>query len=163
MIAERLEPKKIIFGLKGDFTEAVDRLCACSDLEGLATKLHAAKPQQQAERYSYIGQGVAVPHVRIDNLPTPELILGLSVQGLKLNDERVHVVLLLATPAEQPAQHLQLLQRTSEGIRVAMDAGTGVVSAVLARPRDGQLNDDRDDRRKNDHRQHCQRAGVVIV
>lgn len=113
MIAERLEPKKIILGLKGDFTEAVDRLCVCSDLEGLATKLHAAKPQQQAERYSYIGQGVAVPHVRIDNLPTPELILGLSVQGLKLNDERVHVVLILATPAEQPAQHLQLLQRIS--------------------------------------------------
>ncbi|HEY6998467.1 MAG TPA: HAD-IC family P-type ATPase [Candidatus Binatia bacterium] len=113
MIAERLEAKKIIFGLKGDFTEAVDRLCVYSDLEGLAPKLHAAKPQHQAERYSYIGQGVAVPHVRIDNLPTPELILGLSVQGLKLNDERVHVVVLLATPAEQPAQHLQLLQRIS--------------------------------------------------
>jgi hypothetical protein len=52
MIAERLEAKKIIFGLKGDFTEAVDRLCVYSDLEGLAPKLHAAKPQHQAERYS---------------------------------------------------------------------------------------------------------------
>ena len=70
MIAERLEPKKIIFGLKGDFTEAVDRLCVYSDLEGLAAKLHAAKPQHKAERYSYIGEGIAVPHLRIDNLPT---------------------------------------------------------------------------------------------
>ena len=113
MIAERLDHQKIVFGLKGDFSQAVDRLCSYSQLPDLAAKLHGLKSQQKPERYSYIGHGVAVPHVRIDNLPGPELILGLSPEGLKLNDEHVHVILLLATPAEQPAQHLQLLQRIS--------------------------------------------------
>lgn len=113
MIAERLDQRKIVFGLTGDFAQALDRLCSYSPVEDLAAKLHEAKPQQKAERYSYIGNGIAVPHVRIDNLPIPELILGLSPDGLKLNHERVHVILLLATPTEQPAQHLQLLQRIS--------------------------------------------------
>jgi mannitol/fructose-specific phosphotransferase system IIA component (Ntr-type) len=113
MIAERLDQRKIVFGLEGDFDQALDRLCSYSSLPDLAAKLHEAKPQHKPERYSYIGQGVAVPHVRIDNLPGPELILGLSPEGLKLNNERVHVLLLLATPTEQPAQHLQLLQRIS--------------------------------------------------
>jgi len=113
MIAERLDQRKIVFGLTGDFAQALDRLCSYSPVQDFAAKLHAAKPQHKAERYSYIGNGIAVPHLRIDNLPTPELILGLSSEGLKLNHERVHVVLLLATPAEQPEQHLQFLQRIS--------------------------------------------------
>src|ERR1044071_7511489 len=113
MIAERLDQRKIAFGLKGDFAPALDRLCSYSSLADLAARLHQPISRRKPERYSYIGQGVAVPHVRIDNLPGPELILGLSPEGLKLNNERVHVILLLATPTEQQAQHLQLLQRIS--------------------------------------------------
>jgi sodium/potassium-transporting ATPase subunit alpha len=111
MIVERLDPVKIVFGLKGDFTQALDQLCARSPLKDLAARLHAEKPNQKTERYSYIGNGIAVPHVRLDNLSAPELILGLSPEGLTLNNDKVQVVLFLATPAEQPAQHLQLLQR----------------------------------------------------
>lgn len=113
MIAERLDRQRIVFGLKGDFSQALDRLCSHSPLPDLAAKLHEPKLQHKTERYSYLGHGVAVPHVRIDNLPGPELILGLSPEGLKLDNDRVHVVLLLATPTEQPTQHLQLLQRIS--------------------------------------------------
>jgi sodium/potassium-transporting ATPase subunit alpha len=111
MIAERLDPEKIVFGLKGDFALALDQLCARSQFKDLAARLHAQKPNQKTERYSYIGDGIAVPHVRLNDLPAPELILGLSPDGLAFNNDRVRVVLLLATPAEQPAQHLQLLQR----------------------------------------------------
>jgi potassium/sodium efflux P-type ATPase len=111
MIVERLEPDKILFGLKGDFSEAVDRLCRRSALPDLADQLRAKNSSHDLDRYSYIGDGVAVPHIRIDNLSTPELILGLSPNGLSFNQHTVHLILLLATPAEQPAQHLQLLQR----------------------------------------------------
>ncbi|HVO92172.1 MAG TPA: HAD-IC family P-type ATPase, partial [Terriglobales bacterium] len=113
MIAERLDPKKIAFGLKGDFTQAVDQLCARSSLPDLAARLRAQKPDEKNQRYSYIGHGIALPHLRIANLAEPELILGFSAEGLVFNNHRVHVILLLATPAEQPAQHLQLLQRIS--------------------------------------------------
>ncbi len=111
MIAERLEPEKILFGLKGDFPGVIDRLCARSALPELAEQFHAQKPNHGVDRYSYLGEGFAVPHLRLDNLAAPELILGLSPEGLSFDDHKVHVVLLLATPAAHPAQHLQLLQR----------------------------------------------------
>jgi magnesium-transporting ATPase (P-type) len=111
MIAERLEPGKIVFGLKGDLTHAIDQLCRRSPLPELAVHFRAHRENRANQRYSYIGQGVALPHVRIENLEAPELILGLSPQGLSFDANRVQIILLLATPAEQPAQHLQLLQR----------------------------------------------------
>jgi len=111
MIAERLEPDKILFGLKGNFSEAIDRLCRQSAVPDLAARLHAKEADSDNNRYSYIGNGIAVPHVRMDNLEGPELILGLSSEGISFGNHTINVVLLLATPADQPPQHLQLLQR----------------------------------------------------
>ena len=113
MIAERLEATKIVFGLKGNLSEVIDILCRRSTLPDLTGQFRSHQPDKENERYSYIGDGIAVPHLRIDNLAAPELILGLSPDGLSFNDHKINVVLLLATPAEQPAQHLQLLQRVS--------------------------------------------------
>ncbi|HEX2933248.1 MAG TPA: HAD-IC family P-type ATPase [Candidatus Binatia bacterium] len=113
MIAERLEPGKIVFGLKGELSEAIDQLCSRSRLADLASQFRDQGPNRVNERYSYIGEGVALPHLRIENLAAPELILGLSQQGLAFNKHKIEIVLLLATPAEQPGQHLQLLQRIS--------------------------------------------------
>jgi len=110
MIAERLDSEKIVFGLKGALVTALDGLCARSSVADLAGHFRSQKPGEN-ERYSYLGDGIAVPHVRIDHLAAPELILGLSNDGLSFNDHKINVVLLLATPAEQPPQHLQLLQR----------------------------------------------------
>ena len=110
MIAERLDSEKIVFGLKGPLVKALDGLCARSSVADLAAHFRSQKPGEN-ERYSYLGDGIAVPHVRIDHLAAPELILGLSNDGLSFNHHKINVVLLLATPAEQPPQHLQLLQR----------------------------------------------------
>jgi magnesium-transporting ATPase (P-type) len=113
MIAERLDATKIIFGLRGSFSTAIDHLCARSSLGNLSDQFRSQNRTQINRHYSYIGAGVAVPHLRIENLAAPELVLGLSPQGLSFNDVKVKVILLLVTPAEQPAQHLQMLQRVS--------------------------------------------------
>ncbi|HEX9146005.1 MAG TPA: cation-transporting P-type ATPase, partial [Candidatus Binatia bacterium] len=111
MIAECLGPSKVIFGLKGNLSEVIEKLSSRSSLPDLAERFRSQKPDQQNERYSYIGNGIAVPHLRVEHLPAPELILGLAPEGLSFDGHRIKIVLLLATPAEQPAQHLQLLQR----------------------------------------------------
>lgn len=111
MIAERLEAAKIVFGLRGALAKVIEDLCARSSIPDLTGRFRLQKPDESNERYSYLGDGIAVPHLRIDNLAAPELILGLSPEGLSLNDHKINIVLLLATPAEQPSQHLQLLQR----------------------------------------------------
>jgi sodium/potassium-transporting ATPase subunit alpha len=113
MISERLDQAKIVFGLKGELAGAIDDLSARSAIPELAAQFRAHKSDEHNERYSYIGDGIALPHLRIDNLAEPELIFGLSRAGLRFNDHKINIVLLLATPAERPAEHLQLLQRIS--------------------------------------------------
>jgi sodium/potassium-transporting ATPase subunit alpha len=113
MIAELIKPAKIVFGLKGDFSEAIETLCRRSALAELASRFHDRNADQGNERYSHIGDGIAIPHLRVENLSSPELILGLSPEGISCNNEKIKIILLIATPAEQPAQHLQLLQRLS--------------------------------------------------
>ena len=120
MIPELLEPGNVVFGLSEDFSQAIERLCDHSSLPDLAARFRSQKLDPSNEGYSYIGEGVAVPHLRIDQLPAAELILRISAKGISFNQHKVHIVLFLATPAEQPAQHLQLLQRVSSllpGIR----------------------------------------------
>ena len=101
MIADRLDSEKIVFGLKGTLVKAIDELCARSSIADLASHFRTQKPDEN-ERYSCIGHGIAVPHVRVDHLAAPELVLGISPEGLSSNNHRINVVLLLATPAEQP-------------------------------------------------------------
>ncbi len=111
MIAELLRPAKVVFGLKGSFPQAIDVLCGKSSIPELANQLREKIGNHDEERFSYIGDGIAVPHLRIDGLAAPEVILGFSPQGITLNDHLVKIILVLATPAAQTAQHLQLLQR----------------------------------------------------
>ncbi|MBI2359238.1 MAG: HAD-IC family P-type ATPase [Deltaproteobacteria bacterium] len=113
MIVELLRAEKIIFDLKGSFPEALEsplrRFSSPDRLPELRSGLASAK----ADAYSYIGSHIAIPHVRLEGLPGPELILGLSREGVRLNQHRVQIVLLLVTPAEQTEEHLKLLQRLS--------------------------------------------------
>ncbi|MBF8254523.1 MAG: sodium/potassium-transporting ATPase, partial [Deltaproteobacteria bacterium] len=108
MIAELLRPAQVVFGLQGSFPQAIDMLCGKSAIPGLANQL---REKIGNHGFSYIGDGIAVPHLRVDGLAAPEVILGFSPQGIALNDHVVTIILVLATPAEQAAQHLQLLQR----------------------------------------------------
>jgi sodium/potassium-transporting ATPase subunit alpha len=111
VIVELLQPAKIVFGLKGEFSQVIETLCKQSAIPGLSGQLRNKKINRDEERFSYIGDGIAIPHLRVDNLPAPELILGLSREGITFNNHVIKIVLFLVTPAEQPAQHLQLLQR----------------------------------------------------
>jgi sodium/potassium-transporting ATPase subunit alpha len=111
MIVERLDSAKIVFGLKGELATAIDALSARSSIADLGAQFRAYPDDKRNERYSYIGAGIAMPHLRVDNLAEPELLLGFSPDGLEFNDHQVNLLILLITPAARPAEHLQLLQR----------------------------------------------------
>ncbi len=110
MIAELLRPEKIVMlGPKGDLVQALGELLQHSPLGPQRAEIVAAAVN--ASRYNYIGNEIAIPHVRLENLSAPEMILGLSSQGIKLGSEIVRILLFFASPADQTEQHLQLLQR----------------------------------------------------
>ncbi|MDR0723751.1 MAG: PTS sugar transporter subunit IIA [Endomicrobium sp.] len=63
-----------------------------------------------------IGQGVAIPHAKIDVLTEQMGVLGISHKGIEFNSldgELVHIVFLLVGPVEVAGQHLKALSRIS--------------------------------------------------
>ncbi|MDR0800161.1 MAG: PTS sugar transporter subunit IIA [Endomicrobium sp.] len=63
-----------------------------------------------------IGQGIAIPHGKIDVLQKQIGILGISRKGIEFNSldgELVHIIFLLVGPIEVAGQHLKALSRIS--------------------------------------------------
>ena len=63
-----------------------------------------------------IGQGVAIPHGKIDSIDAQIGALGISQKGVEFNSldgEPVYLIFLLVGPAEVAGQHLKALARVS--------------------------------------------------
>ena len=63
-----------------------------------------------------IGQGIAIPHGKIDVLQKQIGVLGISHKGIEFNSldgEPVHIIFLLVGPVEVAGQHLKALSRIS--------------------------------------------------
>jgi len=72
----------------------------------------------EAEASSYLGQGLAIPHGELVEGDQIVGVMGLSKEGIRSNDtdERVHCVVLLATPSSQRDHHLQVLAAFARAI-----------------------------------------------
>ena len=59
-----------------------------------------------------VGNGVALPHARIDGLSRPYMALGVYPKGLPSpeGDEPIRLVFLLLVPEQQPSRYLQILR-----------------------------------------------------
>jgi mannitol/fructose-specific phosphotransferase system IIA component (Ntr-type) len=113
MIRELLRPERAVIGLVGGFPQALDELLRHSSYPDRIAAIRSALIAPDGGRSVLVGEDVGIPHVRLPGFPAPELILGISSRGVALDGRIAHVLLLLVTPAEQSAQHLQLLQRLS--------------------------------------------------
>ncbi|MBI4522319.1 MAG: HAD-IC family P-type ATPase [Deltaproteobacteria bacterium] len=112
MIAELLKSEKVVVGLKGEVHQALEDLLRRSSFPDRIAEFRAGLTlHRNANPYSYVGDEIAIPHVRLEGLPRPEMILGLSRSGIPLNGHSVKILLFFATPADQTEEHLQLLQR----------------------------------------------------
>jgi len=63
-----------------------------------------------------IGQGIAIPHAKAENVNALAAAVGLSKKGIdfeSLDGEPVHIVFLLVAPKETTADHLKALARIS--------------------------------------------------
>lgn len=75
-----------------------------------------------------IGNGIAIPHVRLKNLESMKIAVGRSSEGVEFNamdDEPVHLFFLLVAPDHATGDHLKALAKISrllrrEGVRRAL-------------------------------------------
>ncbi|MHC4976018.1 MAG: PTS sugar transporter subunit IIA [Planctomycetota bacterium] len=59
------------------------------------------------------GRGVAVPHVKYEEVDSLSAAIGLSQAGIdfsSLDNQPVHSIVLLISPAEKPDEHLQAME-----------------------------------------------------
>ena len=83
-------------------------------LEGLrAEKIIGKIEEREKTGSTFLNEGIALPHARIDALEHPEIVLGLTHDGVldSPTEKPIEVVFLLLSPASGPAAHLQLLAK----------------------------------------------------
>ncbi len=67
-----------------------------------------------------IGHGVAIPHGRMPDLPSPVLALARHVDGVDfeaIDGNPVHIVVLLLVPDSDDRQHLELLAQLARNLQ----------------------------------------------
>lgn len=76
-----------------------------------------------------IGDGVAIPHAKIDGISGPVLLVGLSRRGVKfdgVDDKPCHLFFLALSPSERPEVNLRVLAAIAKVVK-----GSGGLAARL--------------------------------
>ncbi|HMD67446.1 MAG TPA: PTS sugar transporter subunit IIA [Chitinivibrionales bacterium] len=71
---------------------------------------------REAEVSTGIGYGIAIPHARIEGIDRVFMIAGRTVKGIDFNaidEQPVHLVFMMLSPAHASAQYTQLLSSLS--------------------------------------------------
>lgn len=103
--------------------DALDRLVdalhathAISDREAFRKAVY----DRESVMSTGIGQGVAIPHVRIEGVTKPAISLGISRKGLDfdtLDNQLVHAIVLFAMPAGSQKEYLGLLAQVMSALK----------------------------------------------
>lgn len=58
-----------------------------------------------------VGNGIAVPHARIEGIPRPLVAIATSTAGIRFQHDEppVHLILMVLVPKDQPAVYLQII------------------------------------------------------
>ena len=99
-------------GVIGELAESLDKgghlgKAKCSDIIEAVIK-------RENEASTGIGKGVAVPHVKHDDVKDVVAVVGLSRDGIdftSLDKQPAYTVILLVSPTSDPDKHLQAMEK----------------------------------------------------
>jgi mannitol/fructose-specific phosphotransferase system IIA component (Ntr-type) len=112
------------------FGEGVTKNAALDALVAAASRTDAVKGEEALRQAIYareetmstgIGGGVAIPHVRIDEVTAPVAAVGVSRAGIdfaSIDGEPVYIVVLLAMPRDSNRLYLGLLAQLMAVLKV---------------------------------------------
>jgi two-component system sensor histidine kinase KdpD len=85
------------------------------DLNAVLTNI--AKREEQGS--TFLNEGVALPHARIEKLPRPVVAVGLTRKGVSdvSTEKPIEVVFLILSPSEAPEVQIQILGQVSRASR----------------------------------------------
>jgi len=115
--------------MAGTLGELARRLEAAGEVKD-ATDLAARLLERERLGCTGLGNGVAIPHCKLSGLESAVVAVGVVPGGVDfhtLDGRPVRLVLLVLSPADAPAGHLQALARISRLMKTP-----GVTEAVLS-------------------------------
>ena len=83
--------------------EAIEKIITAVPLKELPVdgrKVITQVLQREATMTTYLGQGLAIPHCRLDSIDSPVLIFARSSEGIPVqgSNDRIEMIFLLITP-----------------------------------------------------------------
>ena len=118
-LADTMSAGRIVLGVAGaNINEAVPQILARVDLAELPApreKIVRAVLEREEVISTYLGNGLAVPHARLDGIDRPVVVFAQSTEGIlvKGSTERIHIIFMLLTPLSTPQFQVRLLARIS--------------------------------------------------
>ncbi|MCL4218383.1 MAG: PTS sugar transporter subunit IIA [Candidatus Hydrogenedentes bacterium] len=104
--------------------EAIDQLVHAIVSSGVVSdeeQFRTAVYERESVMSTGIGSGVAIPHVRIDEVVRPAVGVGISEQGIDfdtLDNEPVNVIVMFAMPSGSQKEYLGLLAQVMQALKV---------------------------------------------
>ncbi len=117
-------------------SEIVEIICRQKKIKNKKEILESILEREKQE-VTGIGNGVAIPHGRIENLKEVLLFVGVSKKGIDFSSpdgKPVHLVFLFVTPFSESQTHLKLLSRIASLIK-----SDGIVNHLIATQTDEEL------------------------
>ncbi len=122
MIHELLSPGRVLLDARGPFPRLLEELLRRSSFSARRAEVEAALSGERRQNYLFLDSRIAIPHAQLEGLTAPEMVIAICPRGVEIDGRRAQIVILLGSPADQTAFHLQLLQRLSSVIpAVAQD------------------------------------------
>jgi PTS system nitrogen regulatory IIA component len=154
MIAQLIEAAAMVADLAAKTKDAALKELLAAAEESGAFPAKAAKglakrlTEREAIGSTGLGNTVAVPHVKSDDVVRTTLVLGRCRRGLEwqaIDGRPVHVLFLLVSPTAEPESHLQCLRwiaglaRNADFRRFLLDAPDGDAMRELLREMTGKV------------------------
>jgi mannitol/fructose-specific phosphotransferase system IIA component (Ntr-type) len=119
-LGDYLTEKRYVADMKAlTSQQAIDELCtAAAESNGLdQARVFAAVWRREQIMHTGLGNGVAVPHARLDEIKEPVVVIGRSAGGIDFDasdGKPAHIICLLLTPGGDHTAQVELLRLVAE-------------------------------------------------
>jgi CBS domain containing-hemolysin-like protein len=116
-LADALTPDRVVLGIEASsIEEAIGQAfgrVAATHLPLPVEKIVKAVLERERAMSTYLGNGLAIPHARLEGVDKPAILFVRSDSGvpLKGRDDKAHFIFILMTPTGSPRIQVRLLAR----------------------------------------------------